>query len=170
MKKSTKELRYYKGIDTRTGEELPELPVLFQKEIKHSFGKEYFVGFNAKFKEIAKDKDLNWESGRVFYFLLGSLDYQNFVLIRQKNIAEELQMSQPQVSRALKKLEKKGYVTIQDGVDRVKAYRISSEAAWKGSGKSFKKHNKLSEKISAKEAAKISWQKSIHENRIKLKK
>ena len=57
--------------------------------------------------KLATDKDLNGEALRVFLFMAGQLDFENFIRIQQKEVAEALEMKTPNVTRALKLLESK---------------------------------------------------------------
>lgn len=91
--------------------------------------------FQYGFKRVAKE--LNPEQMRIFMIMLGICDFENWVKVPQKEIAEELEMEVPHISRGLKGLFEKGFIQkIKHGSSNF--YRINPEIAWKGSYSSWK--------------------------------
>ena len=71
------------------------------------YGWKYCIMSQDGMMKLATDKELNGEALRVFLFMAGQLDFENFIRIRQSEVAEALGMQNPHVSRALKLLESK---------------------------------------------------------------
>lgn len=95
-------------------------------------GVDFMMQYNHSLYQIAKMK-LTGEDLRVLLFMQSFLDFNNFIPITQINIAKELDMKQPHVSRSIKKLTDKGLI------DKIKKgrniyYKLSPTVAWKGSG------------------------------------
>ena len=71
---------------------------------------------------------------RVYLKLMGLLDYENEILINQKDIAKRLHISPAQVSRTIKKLVEANYLLIgQRHQGTCKSYRLNPCVAWRGS-------------------------------------
>lgn len=90
------------------------------------------MGFQQAFIEIAKDKELCGEPRRVLDYLMGQMDFENFIAIEQKTIASELQMHKVNVSQAIKKLVLKGIVEKGPKLGKSWSYRMNLFYAWKG--------------------------------------
>lgn len=92
----------------------------------------WFMGIQQAFIAMAKDKELTGETRRVLDYMMGVMDFDNFVGIEQKQIAEELDMQTSHVSRAIKKILEKGIVTLGPRFGKVKTYKMNWNYAWKG--------------------------------------
>ncbi len=91
--------------DTETGE-ITE--VLEEKKEKHPYKQDWYMGRRTAQKLIAKDPDFTLEAYRVLNLLIGEIGWGNWIEITQKEIADELDMRQPNVSRTIKFLVSKG--------------------------------------------------------------
>lgn len=100
------------------------------------------MGFQNNFIAIAKDPDMTWGSAKVLMYLLGVLDFENFIHYSQKHIAEELGMHQSHVSRAMRFLVSKGIVLQSPTVGCIKCYRLNPNYAWRGKIKNIDKCNR----------------------------
>jgi len=97
------------GIDPSTGEVLPferfQTEALFvipyRKRITH---KRWFVMFQDFLEQLAKDKDFKGQDYRVLNYMLSKLDWENWVQVPQRVIAEDLGIPRPEVAKSLKKL------------------------------------------------------------------
>ena len=76
-------------------------------------------------------KELNNREYRVFGYLLGVMEFENWINIPQREIAEELNMHYTDVSKAIKGLREKGYILVMKK-GRENYYRINPAIAWKG--------------------------------------
>jgi len=76
---------------------------------------------------------------RVMFFLIGSMEFQNFIGVDIKTIAEDLKVSVPSVDRAMKQLKDIGIViSIKDTFDkRRNAYMLNPLTGWKGKASNY---------------------------------
>ena len=99
----------------------------------------------AALKTIKKDKRIRKHATTLLVFieLLGRLDFQNELLISQTTIAKELDLTRPQVSRAIKTLCERHtspqgdihgpYLLVGDKKQGTcKSYQLNPQIAWKG--------------------------------------
>lgn len=100
------------------------------------------MGFQEKFKTIAKDPDMTWGSAKVLMYLFGELDFENFIYCSQKDIAEELEMQQSHVSRAIRFLISKQIILESPKIGRVKCYRLNPNYGWKGKVSNLDKYHR----------------------------
>jgi predicted transcriptional regulator len=63
--------------------------------------------------------------------MLSVMDFENWINIPQKEIAEEIGIHKVNVSKAIKGLREKGYIEVYKK-GRENYYRIRPEVAWKG--------------------------------------
>lgn len=92
--------------------------------------------FQEAMKKVAKE--LNAEEIRIFAILISVCDFENFIRVKQSDIAKELNMNTSHISRGLKGLKEKKFIEVyKNGKDNF--YRISPEIGWKGSYDSWKK-------------------------------
>ena len=84
-------------------------------------------------QEVAK-MGLPGRSLQTFLYMVGELEYDNWVLVSQKKICEELKMSRSQVSGAISSLIKKQLLE-KDVKNGRKCYRFSPELVWRGKAK-----------------------------------
>jgi DNA-binding transcriptional ArsR family regulator len=73
------------------------------------------------------------EAQRVVWALLARLDFENYVLVSQSVIADELGMKRPAVSRAIKYLLDEQVLITGPKVGRSITYRLNPSIGWKGS-------------------------------------
>ena len=104
------------------------------------------------FQEILKRavKELTNDEYKVFGYMLSVMDFENWINIPQREIAEEISIHKVNVSKAIKGLREKGYIEVYKK-GRENFYRIRPEVAWKGTErehlKVLKKNNPLLEMI-----------------------
>lgn len=92
----------------------------------------FFMGFQEAFIALAQDRELTLEPNRVFHYLLGKLDFDNFIHIKQKEIGEALGLDKSNVSKALALLKRKGIILIAP-YKGVRCYKLNHFYGWKGS-------------------------------------
>lgn len=125
-------------VDTASGEVLSGVPVFFAAKTKLPAA--FLMVFQQALTELAQDDRINWESARVLLLLMGRLSWENFIHIKQSELAEALQMRQSNVSRALRVLADAGYIEV--GPRGSHSYRLSIAVGWKGKAKTYKKTSK----------------------------
>lgn len=92
------------------------------------------------FQDILKKaiKELKNDELKIFNYMLGIMDFENWINVSQKEIARETGFDERRVRRSIKGLKDKGYIEIiKKG--RENYYRINPQIAWKGDEKSHLK-------------------------------
>ena len=117
-------------IDKYTGEEYG-FPVIIGRK-KNPYHKGWVMNSQEAMLSLAKDKDIKGETHRVLWFIGGILDFENWVQISIREIAKELDLKRPNVSRAMKILEEKEIILRGPKVGRSFAFRLNPESGWKG--------------------------------------
>ena len=130
--------------DIYTGEQYG-LPVLVgRKDSPYANG--WYMGNQELAREIfAKDKDIKSETHRVLWFIISILDFENWVQLSITEIANELGMLQPNVSKAIKVLENKEVIIRGPKVGRSFSFRFNPEFGWKGKVKNLDHYRKQKE-------------------------
>ena len=124
-------------VDATTGEVLEHgfTAVLFPKT-RSPFGTRFLTMAQDAISTLAKQrKDLGEEGFAVFLAMVGQMSYENHILVPQAELAKELGMQRPNVSRAIRKLLDLGVIEKGPKVGRVHSYKLSSSYGWKGSAR-----------------------------------
>lgn len=127
--------RKIKQLDTTTGELLEGCLVYVPYRPKFRSG--WFMMFQETLIEIAKDREITGEIYRVLFYLLGKLDFENYIHFTQGDAAAALGLQKTNVSRAVKTLCDKGILLKGPKVGRSSTYRLNSGYGWKGKVKNF---------------------------------
>ncbi|NIK80543.1 DNA-binding transcriptional regulator YhcF (GntR family) [Paenibacillus castaneae] len=127
-------------VDPKTGE-MVKVFIPFEK-LKHRRG--FFMADQDGMVALAK-LDLKGRTKDVLLYILGKIDYENWLLINQVQIAEDLGMKPPHVSRAFKELENKRIIfkvqfltgtrwghKVKGDESKRWAFRVDPVYAWKG--------------------------------------
>ncbi|MFC4075261.1 helix-turn-helix domain-containing protein [Salinithrix halophila] len=125
-------------FDSETGE-IPAY-IAFPLTKKYLKG-DFFLAMQEGFIQISKMR-LTGEQLKVLLFLMGKLDFENWIPVNQKEIAEELSLKRPNVSRALKRLEENGIIVKGEKNGRSWTYRLETSYGYKGKGKNLAKVEK----------------------------
>ena len=88
--------------------------------------------------EIAR-ADLGDQARRVLFVILGKLDFENFILVSQSEIAETISMHRSDVSKAIAKLEGEGIIVRGPKAGRSATFRLNPSFGWKGSAANHQK-------------------------------
>lgn len=81
---------------------------------------------------LALDKDFRGRPMAILVYLMGNLDFGNYALVTQADIAKAMDMPRPDVSVAFKLLVEKGVLQEGPRAGRSKSYRLNSSYGWKG--------------------------------------
>lgn len=108
-----------------------------KQKIKDSF----IMMFQEKLQELAAENVLTVEGWRVLVMLVGKVDFENFIHIKQVQIAEALGMKAPNVSKAFKQLVELNIIE-KISHDNINGYRLNYEMGWKGKASNLKTHMK----------------------------
>ena len=76
-------------------------------------------------------KELKNDELKVFNWMLGVMEFENWINVPQKQIAEEVGFDLRRTQRAIKGLREKGYILVMKK-GRENYYRINPAIAWKG--------------------------------------
>ncbi len=99
---------------------------------------EYISMFRHGMKYLAKLKLTPTETA-VFFSLLGRLEFENWVKVSQKTIAEELDLQRPRVTKAIKKLTELEVILRETDPsdERRTIYRLNPSLGWRGEPKEW---------------------------------
>jgi DNA-binding transcriptional regulator GbsR (MarR family) len=122
-------------VDKYTGEEFG-FPVIVGRK-RNPYGKGWVMNSQEALEIVAKDKDIKGETYRVLFFICARLDFENWVQISVTEIANELDLKHPSVSRAMKVLENKQIILRGPKVGRSHAFMLNPEFGWKGKVKNL---------------------------------
>ncbi len=132
-------------VDKYTGEEFG-FPVIVGRK-RNPYGKGWVMNSQEALEIVAKDKDIKGETYRVLFFICARLDFENWVQISVTEIADELDLKQPSVSRAMKVLETKEIILRGPKVGRSYAFMLNPDFGWKGKVKNLDEIPKKKRKI-----------------------
>ena len=94
-------------------------------------GEHWVATFQEGLAWMAK-QELTGEQWRVFAYLVSRLDFDNFLKVPQKDIANELKMNVKAVSRAMRGLRELDIITVGPMAGHSKTYRLNPRIAHKG--------------------------------------
>ena len=94
---------------------------------------------------IATDKDITGEILRVFLYMAGRLDFENYIRIQQTEIVEALDMQKTNVSRSVRMLESKNILLRGPKIGQSYSWRLNPNFGYKGDprGKVYKVGDEL---------------------------
>lgn len=126
-------------INPETGELEPVN--VFATPIKHynAFSGGWLAMSQLALKEIVTNDKMKQNDYRVFLSICSHLDYENYLLIPQKEIAEEIGMAPSHFNRSMKKMVEIGILEVGTKVGRSNSYRLSIQVGWKGTAKNHRK-------------------------------
>jgi hypothetical protein len=84
--------------------------------------------------ELAR-ADLGDEARRVLFVLLGHVEYENFIVVPQARMAEEIGLPKSNFSRAVSRLVNEGIIERGPKVGRMVSLRLNPAYGWKGTAK-----------------------------------
>ena len=124
--------------DALTGEVYDHavLAVFFPKR-KNGFREGWFAMAQSPMMLIAKSK-IGDQAKNVLFALFSKVDFENFILINQSEIAKELEMDKGDVSKAISKIVDLGVIIKGPKVGKSTTYRLNPEFGWKGSANNHK--------------------------------
>lgn len=127
--------------DARTGEKLDsefQLALILPKRENGFKTRWLAVAQDPLMEIVTQNKEFGAESLRVLLVLIGTLDFDNLIIINQSEMARKLHMKPQNFHRAIKKLIKYGIILEGDKVFGHKRYRLNPLFGWKGSSKRHK--------------------------------
>ena len=136
-------------VDKYTGEEFG-FPVIVGRK-RNPYGKGWVMNSQEALEIVAKDKDIKGETYRVLFFICARLDFENWVQLSVTEIANELDLKQPSVSRAMKVLETKEIILRGPKVGRSYAFMLNPEFGWKGQVKNLDEYRRERDELEHRE-------------------
>ncbi len=97
---------------------------------------------------VLAQANLGGEAMRVFLVILAKLDYENYVVFNQSEIARLLGTRQPSISRAIARLVEEGVLLVGPKFSNRSSYSLNPEYGWKGSARNH--HNALKQRMKAR--------------------
>ena len=98
----------------------------------------WMMTFQDSLITIAKDKELTGEMKSVLFFLMGNLEFENYITIKQVEIAKQLEMQKTNVSRAMRLLVDKSIILkVKQGTTT--GYKLNPTYGWKGKVENMEK-------------------------------
>ena len=133
--------RQIASFDQQTGEILDGVVVYCA--VKHNpYAGGWIMNSQEALKLLATDKDLTGEVYRVLLLLMSHLDFENWIQISQKEIADALGIKKQNVSKAVILLESKGILLRGPKVGRSYAFRLNPYFGWKGKVKNLEDYRR----------------------------
>jgi predicted transcriptional regulator len=118
-------------VNEKTGEKKEGFFVYVAYPKPKITGNRWMMTFQDSLIEIAKDKEFTSPAKTILFFLMGSLDFENYIHLRQTDIVKELEMQKSHVSTAMKLLVDKGIILkVKEG--RTAGYKLNPQYGWKG--------------------------------------
>ena len=130
-------------IDKYTGEEYG-FPVIVGRK-RNPYSKGWIMNSQEASVLLAKDKDIKGDTHRVLRFIEGILDFENWVYISITEIAKELEMHRPGVSKSIKILQEKEIILKGPKVGRSYTFMLNPDFGWKGKVKSLEEYRQEKE-------------------------
>lgn len=123
-------------VDLDTGELIEGINVWCPTGKKNGFqllyGWRYCIMAQDAMTMIAADKEITGATLKVFVYMAGRLDFENYIRIQQTEIAEALHMYKPDVSKAVKLLEGKNILLRGPKVGQSYSWRMNPNFGYKG--------------------------------------
>lgn len=94
-------------------------------------GNRWIMTFQDSLEIIATDKDLTGQTLKVMLLLMGNLEFENYIKVRQTDVAKKLEMHKTDVSKAMRVLVGKGIILkVKEGTTT--GYKLNPHYGWKG--------------------------------------
>lgn len=103
--------------------------------LRREYGDKIFM---FQYAMIRASKELSSIGIRVFNFIIGNLDWENWIKIKQGEVAKELETNRTYINKAFKELSSKGFIEKKE-IENELFYRVNPEILWKGNLESWKK-------------------------------
>jgi len=131
-------MKRYGTVDLGTGEML-EGAMVWVGVKRSPYGSRWYMSSQDAAIELAKDPVIgkSAETMRVLWYLVGRIDFENYLQIPQVEIADELDMKKENVHRAIKILLERGVLIRGPKVGRSSSWRLNPHYGWKGKVKNL---------------------------------
>jgi DNA-binding MarR family transcriptional regulator len=110
---------------------------IYNKPGKH-LKQEHLRLFSGEIIEIAKDRDLNFTDLRVLMAVIGLMRFDNVLKASKDEIGKQINIERPNVSKSIKKLVEKGFLTPIDNEGPKIIYMVNPDLAFKARASNYK--------------------------------
>jgi len=118
-------------VNRKTGEKKEGYFVYIAYPKPKITGNRWIMTFQDSLENIAMDKDMTGQTLKVMLLLMGNLEFENYLTIKQVAIAEKLNMDKSVVSKAMRLLVDKGIILkVKEGTTT--GYKLNPHYGWKG--------------------------------------
>ena len=146
-------------IDERTGDEYG-FPVIFGLK-RNPYAKGWIMNSQEALDILAEDKDLKGITYRVLLKVCARVDFENWVHLPLKEIADELGIDKSHVSRNIKLLVEKGVLIKSQKIGRSYAYRLNPDFGWKGKVKNLDEYRQQREDQERQEKSRELYEENL---------
>ncbi len=122
-------------FNENTGEFTDLIINAFTKKSKNGFSGGWLAMSQTALEQIVTNKDLKLTDYRVLLLISSVVDYENYVVLSQTELAEKLSLSKGSLGNSMKKLVDLGILLKGPKWGRNVTYRLNPQVAWKGSAK-----------------------------------
>jgi len=144
MKKNKAKFSNIVSINQDTGEILEGVLTYFGTKY-NPYAEGWIVNSQEALEMLASDGDLSKDAYKVLILLMGRLDFENWINVPQKEIAEKLKINKGNISRAVSLLESKEIILREKKFGRSYIFRLNPYFAWKGKPVNLEKYRKEKE-------------------------
>jgi len=88
---------------------------------------------------IARDAEMTARTLRVFLALCAHLDFENYLVVNQRQLAKEIGLHPSDVNREIRKLVAKGVLVAGPRSGRSCTYRLNPAVGWRGSARAHRR-------------------------------
>jgi predicted transcriptional regulator len=118
-------------VNQKTGEKKEGYFVYIAYPKPKITGNRWIMTFQDSLINIATDKDMTGQVLKIFLFLMGKLEFENYITIKQVEIAKTLEMQKTHVSASIRILVNKGIILkVKEGMTT--GYKLNPHYGWKG--------------------------------------
>ena len=98
----------------------------------------YVRCFSNEALSLATDRQFSGTDFRVLLAIIANLGYENILNISQQELEKQLNISQGDISKSIKKLVSKGYLQVIDTIGRRNIYMLNPNVAFRSRAKNLK--------------------------------
>lgn len=125
--------RTVETVDPSTGEVLNGVFAFIPEARKSPFGKDWFAVAQDALNFLAQNRrSLGEEGFAVFCALASRLDFENYILVNQAEIARAMKMDRGNVNKAIKRLEALGILIRGPKSGVSPTFMMNPKVGWKG--------------------------------------
>lgn len=118
-----------------TGEVVPVegIPYVAQRKGRHPYGERWLAMNQETMAKVSADKTLKSEPLRLWLYLLSVLDFENWIAVKQADIAAKLGIHKVNISKAFTELERRGMIERGERVlGGAFSWSLNETNVWKG--------------------------------------